>query len=930
MPETLVSLDLETTGLDSNNDAILEIGAVKFSNERLEDEFHALVNPGRRIPAFVTQLTGITNDMVAEAPPLAAVLPQLTEFMGTLPVLGHNVGFDLRFVRKQGVLQMNAPIDTMDLAATVLPAAGRYSLGALATELGVALPATHRALDDARVTCHVYLALLKRARELPRHTLAELVRHGSASGWGANLPLQELLQARSSEKDDVGSMPAKLFDDPAPEGPALQPRDQPLSLDIDALQALFKPGGALECNLRRYEHRAEQVDMMSAVATALTRQHHLLVEAGTGTGKSLAYLIPAIQWAWSNELRVVISTNTINLQDQLMKKDLPALRKILDMPFRAALLKGRSNYVCPRRLDKLRRRGPRDAAEMRVLAKLLLWLPDSKSGDRAEITLTGPEENSAWLRLSAEDEGCTTERCAAQMGGICPFYRARRAAETAHVIVVNHALLLADVASENRVLPDYSYLILDEAHHLEAATTEGLSFVARQRDFEGRLRELGGKKTSGLLGEVLKRCASAMPMTRFKGLEGNVAYAYEAIDATMTHSGSFFDALENFAREVDEGGNPAYDKRVRVVPDARASAEWEQVEKTWEHLHLALTPVIDSLTAIARRLAELEVLEPEEREELAASLSAAARRAMDFDVRVNALVTQVDKEQICWVELSRDDKKLALRSAPLDVGPLVEEHLWFGKKVVVMTSATLATAGDFNYIKSRLRAHDADELAVGSPFDYEKSTMVYLPDDIPEPYDKKGHQDALQQGLVQLSRAIGGRTLVLFTSYAQLRDTAQAIRGPLEQEGIEVYAQMGSASRHQLLHAFSNAEKAVLLGARSFWEGVDVPGPALSVLVIARLPFSVPSDPIVAARSEDFENPFLDYSVPEAVMRFRQGFGRLIRSRTDRGVVVVFDRRLVSKPYGSLFLKSLPGCEWKPIKLSLLPEEAVKWIDGAE
>jgi DNA polymerase-3 subunit epsilon/ATP-dependent DNA helicase DinG len=303
---------------------------------------------------------------------------------------------------------------------------------------------------------------------------------------------------------------------------------------------------------------------------------------------------------------------------------------------------------------------------------------------------------------------------------------------------------------------------------------------------------------------------------------------------------------------------------------------------------------------------------------------------MDFDARVHALVTQADEEQICWVELSSDGKKLALRSAPLDVGPLVEKHLWFEKDAVVMTSATLATAGDFNYIKGRLRAQDADELAVGSPFDYENSTLLYLPEDIPEPWEKERHQRALERGLLQLCRATGGRTLGLFTSHAQLRDTAQAIRGPLEREGIEVYAQTGSASRHQLLHAFSNAEKAVLLGARSFWEGVDVPGPALSVLLIARLPFDVPSDPIISARSESFENSFVDYSVPEAVLRFRQGFGRLIRTRSDRGVVVVFDRRVVSKRYGRLFLESLPGCRVQRGKLSLLPEAAVKWIDAGE
>ena len=747
--------------------------------------------------------------------------------------------------------------------------------------------------------------------------------------WGAKLPLQELLQGSSGERTLTSTAIVQLFTDSAPEGSPLHPRGDPRPLDNAELQGLFLPGGALARNVPNYEHRVEQVDMMSAVATAFTKQHHLLVEAGTGTGKSLAYLVPAIQWAWSNELRVVVSTNTINLQDQIVKKDLPALRKILDIPFRAALLKGRSNYVCPRRFDNLRRRGPRDTAEMNVMAKLLIWLPNSKSGDRAEITLTGPSENSVWMRISAEDEGCTADRCATHMGGICPFYRARRAADNAHVVVVNHALLLSDVVSENRVLPDYRYLVLDEAHHLEAATTEGLSFVARQRDFEGSLRELGGT-SNGLLGAAVKLCASAMPTSLFQALETRVANVHQAITASLLHSESFFHALENFAIEADDNSNPVYDKRVRVVPVARASAAWEQVEIAWDNLHRSLIPVIDNLTVIARRLLETEVIEADEREKLAASLSAAAHRGMDFDARVNALVTKDEVGQICWVELSRDVKKLALHSAPLDVGPLVEEHLWFDKDVVVMTSATLRTAGEFDYIKGRLRAHDADELAVGSPFDYKNSTLLYLPDDIPEPYEKEGHQRTLESGLLQLCSAIGGRTLVLFTSHAQLRDTAHAIQGPLEREGIQVYAQTGSASRHQLLQFFSEADKSVLLGARSFWEGVDVPGPSLSVLAIARLPFDVPSDPIVAARSESFDNPFLDYSVPEAVLRFRQGFGRLIRSRTDRGVVVIFDRRVLSKKYGSLFLDSLPGCQIKVGKLSLLSEVAAKWIDGTE
>lgn len=935
MARTIVALDLETTGLDPAEEAIIEIGAVKFDGDRVVDEFDQLVHPGRPISRFITQLTGITNEMVARQPAIDEVLPALESFVGTDPILGHNIRFDYSFLRPVGALPYNHRLDTFDLAAVLLPSAPRYGLGSLAATVGVPLPATHRALDDARVTHLLYLHLFQRALEMPLDILAEIVRLGQdVEWWGGDWPLQEALRARAKDKlagpryVSRSGLSGPLFADDQSDAPPLLRKEPPEPLDRSVLTALFEPDGALDRNLPAYEHRPQQVHMMQAVARALSENRHLLVEAGTGTGKSLAYLAPAIRWAWQNGQRVVVSTNTINLQDQLINKDLPAMRAALGIPFQAALLKGRANYVCPRRVESLRRHRPRTAEEMRVLAKLLVWLPNSAKGDRSEITLTGGRDRAVWQRLSAQDEGCTADRCVSMMGGICPFYRARRAAENAHVLVVNHALLLADVAAENRVLPEYQYLIVDEAHHFEAATTDGLSFEGRQIDLERRLKELGGP-TAGLLGQALSNCRKAIPPGKFGRLEQAVSEAHSVLTTALEHSGYFFGVVLEFVRAVMTGRNANYATKLRLHPPVRSRAEWEDVEFAWGRLEAALSPVIEKVAAVARGLGELEAFDIDEREDMILALGAAARFCDDFANNMNALVSNPSAEHIYWIELSGDGKRLSLHAAPLAVGPLVEQHIWHAKDAVVMTSATLTTAGEFDYVRGRLNAQDADELAVGSPFDYEASTLLYIPTDIPEPSDRQGHQHALERGLIELCRATRGRTLVLFTAYAQLRQTAQAIRGPLERAGVVVYDQTSGSSRHQLLESFKADGGAVLLGTRSFWEGIDVPGDALSVLVIVKLPFDVPSDPIVAARSETFENAFMEYAVPEAVLRLRQGFGRLIRTAADRGVVVLFDRRVTSKRYGIRFLDSLPGCTRRFAPLDLLPQTAAEWLDGA-
>jgi len=930
--DSIVALDIETTGLDPEKDAVIEIGAVRFNDRRVEGEWSTLIQPGRRIPPFITQLTGITDQMVLRAPPIQDVISDLEAFVGNAPVLGHNVRFDLSFLRRNGILRRNTILDSYEMAAVLLPTAGRYNLGALAQALNVPYPATHRALDDAHATRGVFLRLYEEAAEMPLALLAEIVRLGDSLDWAGYWPLRLALRARSRQIVSPESVrhgySGPLFDEElGRSAPPLQPVGEPVPLDIDEVSALLEPGGVFARHFPHFEHRPQQVAMLQAVAEALSEQRHLLVEAGTGTGKSMAYLIPAALWAIQNNRRVVISTNTINLQDQLINKDIPDMRDALGLDLRATVLKGRSNYLCPRRLESMRRRGPETAEELRVLAKVLVWLQGTHTGDRTELNIHGSSERTVWARLSAEDEACTGETCLKRTGGACPFYRARQAAQCAHILIVNHALLLSDVATGNRVLPDYEYLIIDEGHHLEDATTNALSFQVTIQDIERALGQLGGP-SGGVLGWLLTATQEMLAPAEAASLNHAVQQTTDLAFRFQNQVREFFLSIDQFLSQQREGRQIGmYAHQERILPATRTQPAWGEVELAWEEAQQTLVPMIELTGQLAQGVAEIQEALSEEDQELFSALANLYRRFGELNDNLNALVFEPSEENVYWAEIQPNGHHLALHAAPLHIGSLMERYLWHEKSSVIVTSATLTTAGEFDYLRGRLNAQEAYELSLGSPFDFETAALLYIVNDIPEPNDRHGHQRAVEGGLIRLCRATGGRTLVLFTSYDQLKRTSQAISPILAKDEILVYEQGEGASAHTLLETFRSTERAVLLGTRAFWEGVDVPGEALSVLVIAKLPFDVPSDPIVAARSETFDDPFYQYSLPEAILRFRQGFGRLIRTQFDRGVVAIFDRRILTKRYGRLFLDSLPTCAARTGPLADLPHAAAQWLN---
>jgi DNA polymerase-3 subunit epsilon/ATP-dependent DNA helicase DinG len=929
--QSIVAIDIETTGLSEERDAIIEVGAVKFKGRRVEDEWSSLINPNRHIPEFVSGLTGISDVEVRNAPRFQEVARDLQAFVGDAPIIGHNVRFDMGFLQRAGLFPYNEIIDTYELASVLMPTASRYNLGALGKQLGILLPATHRALDDARVTMAAFNRLFDLARELPLEVIAEIVRLSEPLEWDAGWVFQEALRSKASEgiqakkgrKKNPNADAALWLDDS--KHPPLDNQENPIPLNVDEVSSILEYGGPFSRYFESFEQRPEQVDMLRAVSNALSYGSHLMVEAGTGVGKSFAYLVPAALFALQNNTRVVVSTNTINLQDQLIQRDLPNLSQALDLDFRFAVLKGRSNYLCPRRLENLRHYGPRTADEMRVLAKVMVWQLNNQSGDRSELNLTGPAEREVWVRVSAEDDACTTETCIKRTGGACPFHRAKTSSQAAHVLVVNHALLLSDVATGSKVLPEYSHLIIDEGHHLETATTNALSFKLNQFDLERLMKEVGGS-SSGVLGRLLTECKEALRPSDFALLQQRVSRTTDMAFRIEQMSREFFNIVGEFARMQREGHQQSnYNWQMRVLPATRTLPGWDEVEVAWDSTGDTLRMLMLSLAEIYKAAADLYAEGFENLEDIMADISNVARRITEAETNISGMISKPNQGMVYWIEVQPSGNRLSLNAAPLSVASLVEKYLWHEKRSVILTSATLTAHGEFQYLRNTLGADEADEMQLGSPYDYESAALLYIANDIPEP-NVNGYQQSLDRALVATAKATGGRMLVLFTSYAALKKTAQNITGPLAREDIYVYEQGDGASPNALLESFKATDRAVLLGTRSFWEGVDVPGASLSIVVLTKLPFDVPTDPLIAARSEMYEDSFQQYYLPEAILKFRQGFGRLIRTASDRGVVAILDRRVLTKQYGRLFLDSLPRCTARQGPAGSLAGQAAKWL----
>jgi DNA polymerase-3 subunit epsilon/ATP-dependent DNA helicase DinG len=928
-----VAIDVETTGLQAGVDEIIEVAAVKFrGNGEIIERYSTLVQPRQALPLKITRLTGITPADVAAAPRFNAVGADVARFIKTYPIVGHSVNFDLRMLREQGMNFTQPVYDTFDLATLLLPQAPIYKLGSLADGLGIAHPADHRALNDAEVAAQVFVKMLERINALELRDLTEINRLTQKIVF----PLRDLFEEALRGKAKRAFIESASLDAPRPgsgasveEWQPLKPTNDARPIHPDTVAQFFAADGALGRAFVGYEQREPQVQMARAVTEALQTGDPLIVEAGTGTGKSMAYLTPAALFAARRGERVVVSTNTINLQDQLFFKDIPDLQRILAAdgshpPFTAALLKGRGNYLCLKRYNEVRRNENLSPEEVRALLKVQLWIPTTESGDRAELLLMDKEQ-AAWGRVNVTPETCVGPRCPHFRE--CYFFQARRKAEAAHIVVVNHALLIADLAAQSNVLPAYNHLIVDEAHNLEEVATDQLSFSVDQAAMLKFLDDLylvgGAQPVSGLLSELPLAIhqSSADPAAR-EQVGKIIDPMLPALIRARTMVYECFNLLTAFVTQTMEGNQ--YDTRLRLTPAVRRKADWATVQSAWENLNDTMLVVGDGLGRLDSLLRDQESAGIDGYDELLLRLDFVKRFAGDVRIQSGHIIFG-DEESICWLTHDRLRDTLTLTAAPLSVADLLQANLFAQKQSTVLASATLTIAGDFSFVKERIGLPEPTEIVLESPFDYAQQALVYIPNDIPEP-NQRGYQQAVEEALVGLCTATGGRTLALFTAMSALKQTYAAIQEPLEEQEIAVLGQSLDGSRRALLDRLKEFPRTVLLGTNSFWEGVDVVGDALSVLVIAKLPFSVPTDPIYAARSELCADPFGEYAVPQSILRFKQGFGRLIRSKEDRGIVVVLDRRLLSKKYGQQFLDSLPHTRVRTGPLKQLPQLAARFL----
>ncbi len=983
MDTIYVAIDVETTGLDTGVDEIIEVAAVKFREDAVLETFSQLVKPRHSVPLKIQRLTGITEEDLAHAPRFRDVAPQFVRFLKSYPLVGHSVGFDIGMLSAAGMHFTQPAYDTFDMATLLLPQVSTYKLATLAEYLQLAHAEHHRALHDADVCRQVFLKLLEqiRALDLPsltainrlmtrtswplRDLFEEIGHHRLRGAWNEPAPATRTPRHRTPAQaplleGDAGWM-VKPF---PPIEPPLKPTNNTYPLDPALIEAFFSPTGMLSRALPAYEQRTPQVEMARAVLYAFNEHGNAMIEAGTGTGKSMAYLVPAVLFAVQRGERVVISTNTINLQDQLFWKDIPDLQRILALtqqptaaaptasgstgdnggssspafqPFKAALLKGRSNYLCLRRYNGLHPDQDDDVASLKpdeasALIKVKLWLTTTSSGDRNELRLM-EGERFAWERINVTTETCTGRRC--EYFDQCFFFKARHTAEAAHIVVVNHALLLADLRTEQSVLPEYDHLIIDEAHNLEDVATGQLGFStnhAALNEFFDKLYVTGGPETiSGILSELEAFFAPAE-----QGVKQKAQQTYQEmtpqLDKARAASSDFFAHLRTFLRQ--EGGNngkrqqeSSYDERLRLTDATRQKPEWSAVQDSWESLHLLLDQIGSGLGTLETLIGEQKEKDLPGYDEMALQIHHLGMEVSDIRVQ-SGYIIHGQEDRICWLSRNPLHDTLTINAVPLNVGKILDAQLFSQKQTTVLTSATLSVNDSFTFVKERLGFSDLHEVQLDSPFDYEQQALVLIPTDILEPA-QRGYQQMLEEVLIDIGIAAGGRTLALFTATSMLRQTYSAIQETLEEQGIVLLGQNIDGSRRLLLERFKENPRTMLFGTSSFWEGVDVVGDALSVLVIAKLPFNVPTDPVFAARSEQFKDPFSQYAIPQSVLRFKQGFGRLIRSRTDRGIVVVLDKRLITKKYGQQFLQSLPATNVRTAALKQLPGLVERFLGRA-
>ncbi len=845
--DSFIALDLETTGLDHKKEDIIEIGLVLFKEGKIIDTFSQTVNPGKEVSENVLILTGISQEELYKSPTIDKLIPAVKDFIKELPLVGHNISFDISFLEKHLSLS-NPSYDTLNLSRIYLHFSSSHKLSYLADYLGIPYKEAHRAKMDAEISGWIFLRLFEIMNNVhpeilkqqlnvlePKYQEADIIKEAleisckkglNRTSYPFEIPVNFREEKKEESKEDIEGNTISISD-------------------------LFKR--------EELEDRPSQIEMAKMVQSAMNNDEFLLVEASAGTGKSLAYLVPSILFTISNKEQIYISSYTKNLQQQLFNNDIPKAEEITGIRINTVLAKGKSNYLC-----LLKFKGLFSDMDPISLSALYLWSSLTRTGDLSEVSYLFRQINIGLLNM---DESCKKQNC--PFYNDCFYYRMKKRMKKADLILINHPLFFTGNLPAERV-------IFDEAHEIERAATDGFSLSVSFREIQATLKNISRE----LKGKTKKE-----------------------IDKLLNSAKKTFKTIGKSFTELNDYGVGFY-RDIQLSPLRTLSENLNNFLEIISSYDFEQEKVVNRLKEIIKNL--------------------------------DILIQQEKEDRVFYAELPIRNKpsSLQLIGAPLDIGTILEEYLYPRLSSSIMTSATLTVGESFDFIKHILGLNRYTErlreVSLPDTYNFKEQALTIIPRYLPSPHES-GYIEGVGRFILDIILPLNKGTLVLFTSYKHIKGVYQQIKAAFSNKGRELLIQGFGKSPDKLLSLFKENKGSVLLGTGSFWQGVDIPGKALEIVVIEKLPFANPSDPFISAKSAYFEDQglggFSSYILPLSVLRFKQGFGRLIRSTHDMGVVFILDNRIVNKWYGSAFRDSLPT-SISVVDSSLEVKEAVRlWFE---
>lgn len=903
--DDVIVLDTETTGLSCAENELIEISAARLRGREVVDRFDTFVHPNGLIPPEITELTSITNADVAHAPRAEEAVAALEEFVQGCPVIAHNATFDRSFIEsvKGGVKVSDIWIDSLALSRIALPRLSSHKLATMAELFGCAA-VSHRASDDVEALCGVWRILLCALTDFPGGLMRLLADMHPDVRW----PYRPIFSFLAGERQ------GETFSLEAARAQVMQADAEPDHIDADELPGLtmprrdeielrYAPGGLVNDMYASYEPRAEQIVMASEVRDAFATSTHRVIEAGTGVGKSIAYLVPAAEAAKRNKITVGIATKSNNLTDQLMYQELPKLARELDGGLSFCALKGFDHYPCLLKLESLAagreittNRDPADT--LTAIAVLYAFACQSPTGDLDSLGIRWRSVNRADLTTSSRE--CARGNCHFFNRG-CFVRCARRRAAKADIVVTNHSLLFRNVAADGKILPPIRHWIIDEAHSVEKEARRQWALSVSADESRMVFERLGGAQ-SGALGRLTHALASSDAATLFLGLGAKAASSASRASLAMAE---LFEAVRELSRNGKADGYA--DANIWIGPELRAHRGWEYFEPT-------ARTAIDALDEAGKNLSSLAESVGAENPEMVIEVADGARRIKEMKSTLSLILEGADEHYVYSLQVNKARRAggEALTAERMDIGEALAEQWLPEMHSVVFTSATVTVSNSFDHFN---RSVGLDRLPKGSfscvqlesSYNFQENMAVVVAGDIPDPRDRDAYLAAMENLLVDVHMAMGGSTLTLFTNRRDMEDLYGRVEPRLSRQGLELACQLRGTSVKRLRDRFLSEESSSLFALKAFWEGFDASGATLRCVVIPKLPFANPTEPLSCERNVREERAWAKYSLPDAVLEVKQAAGRLIRTSTDRGVLVLADSRLLSKGYGKKFLSSLPS-----------------------